>query len=137
MRIVLDTNVLVSGLMFPGGPPGQIVGAWFDAQFDVVSSREQLEEVARVLTYPKIRRILKWDEHRIEQFVEGLYLKMDMVTTDLPDVADLRDATDLPILAAYVSANAEVLVTGDQDLLVLRDRYQVETPAEFLRRLAT
>ena len=123
--------------MFPGGAPGRIVGAWFEAQFDVVSSREQLEEIARVLTYAKIRRILKWDDHRIEQFVEGLYLKMDMVTTDLPDVAELRDAVDLPILAAYVSANADILVTGDQDLLVLRDRYNVETPAEFLQRLST
>ena len=135
MKIVLDTNVLVSGLMSPGGVPGRIVGAWFDAQFDVVSSREQLGEIARVLTYPKIRRIHKWDEHRIEQFVEGLYLKMDMVTPDPLVVEDLRDAHDLPILAALVSANADVLVTGDQDLLVLRNRYNIETPAEFLRRL--
>ena len=88
-----------------------------------------------MLAYPKIRRILKWDEHRIEQFVGGLYLKMDMVTPDPLAVDDLRDAHDLPILAALVSANADVLVTGDQDLLVLRDRYNVETPAEFLRRL--
>lgn len=137
MRIVLDTNVLVSGLMFPGGTPGRIVGAWFDAEFDVVSSREQLEEIARVLTYPKIRRMLKWDEHRIEQFVEDLYLKVDMVTTDLPDVAELRDAADQPILAAHVEAHADVLVSGDRDLLVLRDRYKVETPAEFLQRLST
>ena len=137
MRIVLDTNVLVSGLMFPSGAPGRIVGAGFDAQFDVVSSREQLEEIARVLAYPKIRRVLKWDEHRVEQFVEGLYLKMDMVTSGSFAVEDLRDATDLPILAALVSANADVLVTGDRDLLVLRDRYNVETPAEFLQRLST
>ena len=135
MKIVLDTNVLVSGLAFPGGAPGRIVGGWFDARFDVVSSREQLEEIARVLAYPKIRRILKWDEHRIERFVEGLYLKMQMVAPDPLVIEDLRDATDLPILAALVSANADVLVTGDRDLLVLRDRYSVETPAEFLRRL--
>ena len=134
MKVVLDTNVLISGLMSPGGAPGRIVGAWFDAQFDVVSSREQLEEIARVLAYPKIRRILKWDEHRIGQFVEGLYLKMEMVTPEPLAVEALRDADDLPLLAALVSANADVLVTGDRDLLVLRDKYKVETPAEFLRR---
>ena len=66
---------------------------------------------------------------------EGLYLKMAMVTPGPLAVEDLRDANDLPILAALVSANADVIVTGDQDLLVLRDRYNVETPAEFLRRL--
>ena len=135
MKVVLDTNVLISGLMSPGGAPGRIVAAWFDAQFDIVSSREQLEEIARVLVYPKIRRILKWDERRIEQFVEGLYLKMDMVKLDPLAIEGLRDATDLPILAALVSAKADVLVTGDRDLLVLRDRYNIETPAEFLQRL--
>ena len=135
MKVVLDTNVLISGFMSPGGAPGRIVGAWFDAQFDVVTSREQLGEIARVLAYPKIRRILKWDEHRIEQFVEGLYLKMDMVTPDPMVIEDLRDANDLPILAALISAKADVLVTGDRDLLVLRDRYNIETPAEFLQRM--
>ena len=72
MKVVLDTNVLVSGLMFPGGVPGRIVEAWFDARFDVVSSREQLEEVARVLAYPKIRRILGWDDRRIERPADSL-----------------------------------------------------------------
>lgn len=135
MKVVLDTNVLVSGFMFPGGVPGRIVGAWFDARFDVVSSREQLEELARVLAYPKIRRVLRWDEHRIESFVEGLYLNVDMVTLEPVVFEGLRDATDLPILAALVTAHADVLVTGDQDLLVLRDAYNIETPAEFLGRL--
>ncbi len=88
-----------------------------------------------MLAYPKIRRILKWDEHRIEQFIEGLYLKMDMVTPDPMVIEDLRDASDLPILAALISAKADVLVTGDRDLRVLRDRYNIETPAEFLQRL--
>lgn len=121
--------------MFPDGAPGRTVSAWFDARFDVVSSREQLEEIARVLAYPKIRRILKWDEHRIAQFVEGLYLKMEIAAPGPLVVEDLRDAHDLPMLAALVSANADTLVTGDRDLLVLRDRYNVETPAEFLQRL--
>ena len=135
MKVVLDTNVLVSGLMFPGGVPGRIVEAWFDARFDVVSSREQLEEVARVLAYPKIRRILGWDDRRIEVFVEGLYLNTDLAEPEPATFAGLRDDSDMPILGALVSSGADVLVTGDQDLLVLRNRYRIETPAEFLRRL--
>lgn len=135
MKVVLDTNVLVSGLMFPGGVPGRIVEAWFDARFDVVSSREQLEEVARVLAYRKIRRILGWDDRRIELFVEGLYLNTVMMQLEPATFAGLRDDSDLPILSALVSSAADVLVTGDQDLLVLRNKYPIETPAEFLRRL--
>lgn len=135
MKVVLDTNVLVSGLMFPGGVPGRIVEAWFDARFDVVSSREQLEEIARVLAYPKIRRVLGWDDRRIELFVEGLYLNTVMMQLEPATFAGLRDDSDLPILGALVSSAADVLVTGDQDLLVLRNKYPIETPAEFLRRL--
>ena len=135
MKVVLDTNVLVSGLMFPGGVPGRIVEAWFDARFDVVSSREQLEEVARVLAYRKIRRILGWDDRRIELFVEGLYLNTVMMQLEPATFAGLRDDSDLPILSALVSSATDVLVTGDQDLLVLRNKYPIETPAEFLRRL--
>ena len=135
MKVVLDTNVLVSGLMFPGGVPGRIVEAWFGARFDVVSSREQLEEVARVLAYPKTRRTLGWDDRRIEVFVEGLYLNTDLAQPESATFAGLRDDSDLPILGALVSSGADVLVTGDQDLLVLRNRYRIETPAEFLRRL--
>lgn len=59
MKVVLDTNILVSGLMYPASTPGRIIAAWSEAQFDVVSSHEQLAEVARVLGYSKIRRILK------------------------------------------------------------------------------
>ena len=121
--------------MFPGGVPGRIVEAWFDARFDVVSSREQLEEVARVLAYRKIRRILGWDDRRIELFVEGLYLNTVMMQLEPATFAGLRDDSDLPILSALVSSAADVLVTGDQDLLVLRNKYPIETPAEFLRRL--
>lgn len=135
MKVVLDTNVLVSGLMVPGGVPGRIVEAWFDARFDVVSSREQLEEIARVLAYPKIRRILGWDDRRIELFVEGLYLNTVMMQLEPATFAGLRDDSDLPILNALVSSAADVLVTGDQDLLVLRNKYPIETPADFLRRL--
>ena len=135
MKVVLDTNVLVSGLMFPGGVPGRIVEAWFDARFDVVSSREQLEEIARVLAYPKIRRIPGWDDRRIELFVEGLYLNTVMMQLEPATFAGLRDDSDLPILGALVSSAADIVVTGDQDLLALRNRYPIETPAEFLWRL--
>jgi putative PIN family toxin of toxin-antitoxin system len=50
------------------------------------------------------------------------------------ELDDLRDADDAPILAALVANKADVLVTGDGDLLALRDRYPIETPAEFARR---
>ncbi|MDE0225090.1 MAG: putative toxin-antitoxin system toxin component, PIN family [Gammaproteobacteria bacterium] len=135
MKVVLDTNVFVSGLMFPEGVPGQIVSAWSEAEFEVVSSREQLAEIARVLAYPKIRRILNWDDRRIERFVERLYLRTEVVELDVSGVDVPRDPDDAPMLNTLIAADADFLVTGDRDLLVLNRRYPIETPSEFIRRL--
>ena len=135
MRIVLDTNILVSGLMVPDGTPGRIIAAWFDAEFDVISSREQLAEIGRVLGYPKIRRVLKWDDDRIERFLRLLHGRVEIVEPDSAAVDTPRDPDDGPILGTLVAAEADFLVTGDRDLLSLRDRYPIETPAEFVRRI--
>ena len=135
MKVVLDTNVLVSGLMFPESTPGRIVAAWSDAHFDVVSSREQLAEIARVLGYPKIARILGWDDQRIEQFIQSLYVRVEVVEPDSITVGALRDRDDAPILGALTAAEADVLVTGDRGLLKLSGHHPIETPAEFVRRI--
>ena len=135
MKVVLDTNVLISALMYPEGIPGRIVTAWIDAQFEVVFSLEQLAEIGRVLVYPKIRRILKWDDQRIEQFVKQLYIRAEVIELGSTTVEIPRDPNDAHILAILVVAEADLLVTGDADLLALRDRYSIETPADFVKRL--
>ena len=135
MRVVLDTNVFVSGLMFPDSIPGQIVAAWSEAEFEVVTSRQQFSEIARVLAYPKIRRILNWDDRRIERFVERLYLRTEVVELEAMSVDVPRDPDDAPMLNTLVAADADFLVTGDRDLLVVNRRYPIEAPSEFARRL--
>ncbi len=135
MKVVLDTNVLVSGLMSPDGVPGQILAAWSEAQFEVVSSREQLAEIARVLAYPKVRRILNWNDHRIEQFIQRFYLRIEIVELDAVGVDVPRDADDAPMLNTLIVSEADFLVTGDQDLLVLNRHYPIETPSEFIQRV--
>ena len=135
MKVVIDTNVLLSGLMSPHGAPGKVVAAWCEARFDLALSIEQLGEIGRVLTYPKIRRVLRWDDSRIEQFLKQLYIRAELV--DLRDTAVEvpGDPDDEPILATLVASRADVLITGDAALLKLRDRYPIQTPAEFGRRL--
>ena len=135
MRVVLDTNIPVSGLMYPASIPGRIIAAWSEAQFDVVSSHEQLVEVGRILGYPKIRRILEWDDPRIEQFVKQLYVRVEVAVPESTGVEALRDPDDAPILGALSAAEADLLVTGDRDLLTSRDCYPIETPAELMRRI--
>ena len=135
MKVVLDTNVLLSGLMAPGGTPGRIVAAWCEARFDVAMSIEQLTEIGRALSYPRIQRKLKWDEERIEQFIRQLYIRAEVVDLRSTSVEVPRDPYDTPILATLVASNADVLVSGDRDLLELRRKYPIQTPAEFVRRL--
>ena len=121
--------------MAPEGTPGRILAVWFEARFDVVMSIEQLAEIGRVLAYPKIHRKLKWDEQRIEQFIRQLYLRAEVVDLRSTSVEVPRDPQDSPILAALVASGADALVSGDRDLLELRGKYPIQTPAEFVRRL--
>ena len=135
MKIVLDTNVLLSGLMFPEGAPGRIVAAWVEGRFEVALSLVQLAEIGRVLEYPKIRRKLGWDDQRIELFIKQLYIRAEVVELGAISIDVPRDHSDAPILATLAAAQADVLVTGDGDLLALRNNYPIESPAEFARRL--
>ena len=135
MKVVLDTNVLLSGLMFPDGAPGRVVAAWHQARFELVISVPQLAEIGRALAYPKIRRVLGWDDQRIEHFIRQLYVRAGIVDLAGTFVEVPGDPDDMPILATLVAAKADVLITGDGDLLALRDRYAIQTPAEFARKL--
>ncbi len=135
MKIVLDTNVLLSGLARPDSVPGKIINAWDNHSFDIVVSEFQLAELARVLKYPKVQKLLRWDEALIQAFIRQLCLRVEIV--DLSDVeANVpTDPDDTPILASLIAAKADYLVSGDQDLLSLKHLYPIESPAEFVRRL--
>jgi putative PIN family toxin of toxin-antitoxin system len=119
--------------MYPQGTPGRILAAWRQARFDVVMSREQLTEIARVLGYPKIERVLHWDRDTLERFLKQLYLRCIMVDTGDVIAVVPADPNDDPILAALLAAEADWLVTGDSDLLALRERFPIVTPHEFAR----
>ncbi len=135
MKIVLDTNVFLSGLASPGGIPGKILAAWDNHSFELVFSEFQLAETARVLAYPRIRKILKWDENRIQEFIRQLCLRVEIVDISDIEVEVPTDPDDSPILASLIAAKADFLISGDKDLLALRDIYPIETPAEFAGRL--
>lgn len=135
MKVVLDTNVLISGLMYPQSVPGRIVSAWREARFDLVLSLDQLTEIGRVLAYTKIRKVLLWDAETIERFLKQLFLRAEVVELTEPIGNTPRDPDDAPILASMISAGADYLVTGDGDLLALRHKHTIVTPIEFAEKL--
>ncbi len=131
LRVVLDTNVLVSGLAYPGSVPGRIVTAWRQGGLDVVLSRYILDEMVRVL--PRLPRI-RLTPAEIRDLADSFMFLADVVEPEgVPD-AKLRDPADQPVLLTLVAAKADYLVTGDKDLLALADRYPIVTPAEFWAR---
>lgn len=133
MRVVLDANVLVSGLMLPESVPGKIVAAWRAGKYDLVVSEPLVAEIARVLAYPKIVRRLGWDAPKIDWFVS--LLRFETVVADIggTSVKVPRDSDDSAVLATLVAGNADCLIT--EDLLSLAGDYAILSPAEFAARL--
>ena len=135
-RVVLDTNVLLSALMFHGGSLAWLRHAWQSGSVRPLASRHTVEELIRVLAYPKFKLTSADREELL-----GDYLPWCETVTvpDGIDVPDCRDPSDRPFLALALVARADALITGDQDLLVLADVFPVPIlpPARFRQRRET
>jgi putative PIN family toxin of toxin-antitoxin system len=136
VRVVLDTNVLVSGLAYPGSVPGRILAAWRAGSLEVLLSTYLLDELRRVL--PRLAHRHGLTPAEIDDLVDALSIQAELVEPDAGADPVLRDANDAPVLgsllAALTTSGADYLVTGDKDLLALRDRYPIIDPAAFWAR---
>jgi uncharacterized protein len=131
LRVVLDTNVLVSALAYPSSIPGWILGFWKQGGIELVLSRYILDEVVRVL--PRLSRIrLSPDE--IRDLTDSFMFIAEVVEPIEVEDANLRDKADAPILGTLLKAGADYLITGDRDLLTLGQSYPIVTPAAFWER---
>jgi putative PIN family toxin of toxin-antitoxin system len=131
LRVVLDTNVLVSGLAYPGSIPGRIVSVWRQGGLDVVLSRYILDEMNRVL--PRLSRI-NLSSGEIRDLVDSFMFLADIVEPDGGRDASLRDPADQQVLGTLLASKADYLITGDKDLLALAEKYPIVTPAMFWER---
>lgn len=129
MRVVLDTNVLLSGLAYPGSVPGKIVSAWRHGALEVVLSHFILDELRRVL--PRLRNRHGLNDAEIADLVDCLAFEAELVEPDTEIEPALTDALDQPLLGTLKSAQADALITGDKALLALAPLYPVTTPAAF------
>jgi putative PIN family toxin of toxin-antitoxin system len=132
LRVVLDTNVLVSGTAYPASIAGRIVGAWRQGAIEVVLSHYILEELASVL--PRLNQRLKWEPKDFADYCDILALEAELVEPQPLDGDAVRDAADIPVLGTLLAAGADYLITGDDDLLALAARYAIISPAEFWRK---
>ena len=133
LRVVLDTNVLLSGIAYPAGIPGKILAAWRHGSADVLLSAYILEKLRRVLPRLAHRHGLTLAE--IDDLVDVLSIQAEVIEP-LPGLEPaLRDIDDQPVLgtllAALKTSGADYLITGDKDLLAMAKRYPIVDPAKF------
>jgi putative PIN family toxin of toxin-antitoxin system len=118
MRLVIDTNILISALLVGTSLPAHLIGLWREGRFDLLTSTEQLDELIRVTRYPKIRE-------RLVPALAGRLINelrhVAVVISGLPAVSVSPDPYDNYLLAMASSGAADFLVTGDKrDLLDLK-----------------
>ena len=129
MKVVVDTNVLVSGVFF-GGMPSRILEAWREKRTDVVVSPDILEEYRRV------------GEHLETQFTDvslAPFLALLVMNAEINEPPDLpeqvsRDSDDDKFIACALAGGCHVIISGDKDLLSISGYrgVKVVAPREFL-----
>ena len=132
MRAVLDPNVLISALLSPSGLSAGLLRRWLDGEFELVVSEGLLAELRRALAYPKLGAHVSSAE--AEAFIE-LLRGGAMIADDAASPPRMsRDPGD-DYLLALARSNAAVLVSGDQDLLEVKNA-PIESPRSFTSKLA-
>jgi len=130
-RVVIDTNVLVSALLF-GGVPGELVKLWKAGRIQPVASRDIIDECLRVLTYPKFRL----SEHEIEfLFSREILAWFEIVSVPAGGPKVPKDPSDDKFVWCADAGRAEAILSGDEHLLRCKScSVPVLTVAEFLKK---
>ena len=131
LRILLDTNIYISAILF-NGKPRQILQELVDEKITGYISNEILKELEDTLSKPKFRLT-----NDFTQIVLSEIREVTKIVSIIPltNYLDLRDRDDYHILEAAYSAKVDFLITGDKDLLSLEkiQDFKIVSPDEYLR----
>ena len=133
LRAVLDANVFVSAFVRPEGPPGQLIERLLrNAAFEVVLSAEIVQEVLQALAYPKV---LKSARTKVEPdlWFEDIVMLAEFVTDQRIEAVS-KDPDDDKYIAAAIEGRASFVVSGDPDLLDIKEHagVRIVNPRGFL-----
>ena len=132
MRVVLDTNVLISAFVFPGGAPEHVYRRALEGRITLVTSRPLLSELGRILA-----GMFDWEPTHAEEVVAQL-VRIPMVVDPIGEITDITDdPPDNRVLEAASEGKAEAIVSGDRHLLTLENwrGVRVMAPAVALNEL--
>jgi len=133
VRCVLDPNVLVAALLSGRGPPAELVRLWLDGTFELVASPLLLDELKRVLEYPKLRT--RVSEPEAKAFLTLLSKEANLID-DPARAPSLRSADpDDDYLVALAEEARAVIASGDQHLLAMAGKIPVYAPADLTKLL--
>lgn len=135
LRVVLDTDILVSALVFRSGPPAEIRRAWIESRCLPLVSSETAAELVAVLGYPKFKLSPAERDELLGDLLP--YCEVVRVPGDDSDLPACRDPDDLMFLRLARAGRAAFLVSGDKDIPALAGQFAVPivTAADFLRAL--
>lgn len=135
-RAVLDTNVVLSALLFGSGEIGRLRLAWQHGHCLPLLSTATAQELIRVLTYPKFRLSAADREELLGDYLP--YARVVRMPRVPPAVPACRDPFDLAFLQLAAAGKADILVSGDRDLLALAGQtpFEILPPARFLACLS-
>lgn len=111
MRVVLDTNILLSSLINPHGTPARLIVAWREQRYALVSSLEQLDELGQVARRPVLQE--RMTPATVGRFIRDLR-RLAQILIRLPEVDRSADPADNFLLAMAEAGKAEYLVSGDR-----------------------
>lgn len=134
IRVVLDTNVVLSALLFTSGRLAWIRRAWQRKQLQPLVCKETVGELLRVLAYPKFKLTDEDQRDLLEDFLP--YADVVELSQPWPQLPACRDEKDQVFLVLAFVGQAEVLITGDGDLLAMRGEFPdlIVTPDEWAGR---
>ena len=132
MKIVVDTNILVSGLLSPFGPPGRIVAGIAAGNYNVCYTTPILAEYEAVLR----RAAFGFNPHDVAALLDEIQAEGELFAP-APTAIALPDMNDVPFLEAAIAAHADYLITGNLRHFPAAARRGIEvvSPAQFIRRV--
>jgi putative PIN family toxin of toxin-antitoxin system len=138
LRVVLDANVFVSAYINPEGTPGRIIESFLrDGSFELILSEPIIDEVLEALTYSKVQKAAR-SKTDPSLWFEDLVVLSQVVGDDIAVPRLSADPDDDEYIACAIAGRATFLVTGDPDLLTIRQHegVRIVTPRSFLDVIA-
>ncbi len=117
VRVVLDTHVVLSALVFGGGAAGRVRRGGRQGTLVPLANTATVQELVRVLAYPKFRLSQAEQGELLADYLP--YTETVRIPQPPPQVPECRDALDEPLMHLAVAGKAQVLVSGDRDLLAI------------------